>query len=418
MTLLRHRSWLFGSLLGFLWLTPLWLTSCASEGHQPPPDASLARDAEQFDTNVHADAPAPPDTSAPGDNSEQDEAAPPEDIMTDSAGVDVTASADATGPDDTGSFEVLRDIGAEDALPDGTINTAPRFDTPPVVTLEMGTHTTLDLNTYVDDTEDRDALLVFSWSAVHVALRDPGDHTLTIIAPVDWHGTEAIELTVTDRGGLTATATLSVVVTEREPPPDPDCHDQTFLFAAGVDAQVVLLSGSFNGWGENAETAAAMTDADADGVWEVTIQLADGRYEYKFWVDGEWIVDPDNPETVPDCCGGVNSVLVVACDDPTPPDCDTSFVYDSGAAGGTAPSSVFVAGSFNEWSDSADELTDSDDDGVFEHTMTLAPERYTYKFVVDGEWIADPSNPDGEDDGFGGTNSVLVVPQCEVTAAP
>jgi glycosidase len=36
----------------------------------------------------------------------------------------------------------------------------------------------------------------------------------------------------------------------------------------------------------------------------------------------------------------------------------------------------------------------------------------TYKFVVDGNWIADPGNPNQIDDGFGGKNSVLTGATC------
>ncbi len=36
---------------------------------------------------------------------------------------------------------------------------------------------------------------------------------------------------------------------------------------------------------------------------------------------------------------------------------------------------------------------------------------YQYKFVVNGtEWKTDPSNSESADDGYGGKNSLLVVP--------
>jgi hypothetical protein len=42
----------------------------------------------------------------------------------------------------------------------------------------------------------------------------------------------------------------------------------------------------------------------------------------------------------------------------------------------------------------------------------LPPGPHQYKFVVDGgnQWIKDTMNPNTADDGFGGQNSVLVVP--------
>ncbi|MGH9959528.1 MAG: glycogen-binding domain-containing protein, partial [Pyrinomonadaceae bacterium] len=39
----------------------------------------------------------------------------------------------------------------------------------------------------------------------------------------------------------------------------------------------------------------------------------------------------------------------------------------------------------------------------------LTPGKYTYKFIIDSDWILDPANQDTEDDERGFTNSVLVV---------
>ncbi|MCD6502034.1 hypothetical protein J7L01_05485, partial [bacterium] len=44
---------------------------------------------------------------------------------------------------------------------------------------------------------------------------------------------------------------------------------------------------------------------------------------------------------------------------------------------------VFVAGSFNDWSESATPM-ESDGEGNWSATLDLAPGRYEYKFVVDG----------------------------------
>ncbi len=72
----------------------------------------------------------------------------------------------------------------------------------------------------------------------------------------------------------------------------------------------------------------------------------------------------------------------------------------------TAPTSVFLAGSFNGWSGSADPLV-PDNAGVFRLQKAIHPGSHTYKFVIDGEWVADPSNPETDGTGFG--NSVLRV---------
>jgi len=72
------------------------------------------------------------------------------------------------------------------------------------------------------------------------------------------------------------------------------------------------------------------------------------------------------------------------------------------------PVKVNLAGSFNGWSKDAMPLRIGES-GVFRATIPLEPGSYTYKFVVDGQWTLDESNPLREPDGFGGNNSVLKV---------
>ena len=72
----------------------------------------------------------------------------------------------------------------------------------------------------------------------------------------------------------------------------------------------VHLAGEFNGWDP---AATAMSDEDGDGVWTVTLEIAPGRYEYKFVIDGgaSWEPDAGNAERVGDNQGGENSVIFV-----------------------------------------------------------------------------------------------------------
>jgi len=80
-----------------------------------------------------------------------------------------------------------------------------------------------------------------------------------------------------------------------------------------------------------------------------------------------------------------------------------TFQHEAPGAG-----SVYLAGEFNGWSDSANLMTNAD--GVWTLTMDLDPGTYQYKFVADGSWTADPGNPNTAEDGFGGSNSVVTVP--------
>lgn len=56
-------------------------------------------------------------------------------------------------------------------------------------------------------------------------------------------------------------------------------------------------------------------------------------------------------------------------------------------------------------------MNDEDGDGVWEIVLPLQPGRYQYKFALDYgvRWEPDPNNPLGEEDGFGGHNSVLIL---------
>ena len=195
-----------------------------------------------------------------------------------------------------------------------------------------------------------------------------------------------------------------------------DAVDVTFAFTPVISGvQSVYLAGSFNGWAPDAQ---AMTDPEADGTYEVVVPLTPGQHTYKFVVDGEWMADPGNPNTEEDGFGGNNSVLTVKSGAGAFKAADTpaagapavgmrtvKFAYDAGKSA----TDVFLAGTFNDWNDSKQRMSDADGDGVFETTMLMQPGSYQYKFVADGQWKQDPTNPAGVDDGFGGQNSVLEV---------
>lgn len=69
---------------------------------------------------------------------------------------------------------------------------------------------------------------------------------------------------------------------------------------------------------------------------------------------------------------------------------------------------VSIAGSFNAWNKDANRMSDPDNDGTFDITMTLEAGEHTYKFVIDGsDWRMDPENSNQKPDGLGGANSLL-----------
>lgn len=70
---------------------------------------------------------------------------------------------------------------------------------------------------------------------------------------------------------------------------------------------------------------------------------------------------------------------------------------------------VLLAGSFYDWHPAACPLIHPGE-GRWAKELALPPGHYEYRFVVDGEWMADPAAAEGVPNGCGGVNSVLVVP--------
>ena len=69
---------------------------------------------------------------------------------------------------------------------------------------------------------------------------------------------------------------------------------------------------------------------------------------------------------------------------------------------------VALCGDFNGWSPTETPMK-WHDDGHWGTTVALAPGRYQYKFVVDGEWIADPAAQKNVPNEHGSLNSVVEV---------
>lgn len=70
----------------------------------------------------------------------------------------------------------------------------------------------------------------------------------------------------------------------------------------------VNLFGQFNSWDRG---SLPMSDPDRNGIYDISIPLDPGRYEYKFFVDGAELIDPQNPVKVPNGLGDYNSVTII-----------------------------------------------------------------------------------------------------------
>ena len=79
-----------------------------------------------------------------------------------------------------------------------------------------------------------------------------------------------------------------------------------FEFSA-PEAQEVSLAGDFNGWDPRKNP---MKKA-GNGLWQATLPLAPGKYEYRFLADGQWENDPSCSGCVPNPFGSRNCVRTV-----------------------------------------------------------------------------------------------------------
>lgn len=107
-------------------------------------------------------------------------------------------------------------------------------------------------------------------------------------------------------------------IKERLPPPTVGPQGVTFRFEAR-SAKIVQVAGNWpeNNWLAGQAQVAGfligqMHDPDGDGIFELTVQLPPGRYQYKFRIDQvNWKEDPNNPERTADGYGGFNSLIEV-----------------------------------------------------------------------------------------------------------
>ena len=76
---------------------------------------------------------------------------------------------------------------------------------------------------------------------------------------------------------------------------------------------------------------------------------------------------------------------------------------------------VFVAGDFNHWA-AGDLRLRQDETGTWRIPLWLAPGRYEYRFIVDGEWQDDPHASVHVPNAFGSSNCVLELSPLELNA--
>ncbi len=107
--------------------------------------------------------------------------------------------------------------------------------------------------------------------------------------------------------GLTLNTGQGDMLVKKMPPPVPSLTgNTTFTLAGHTDAEAVAIYGSFNNWIQTKNYC-----AKESGGWVCRIDLAPGKYTYRFLVDGVGLNDPANSATEDDGSGHMDSVIVI-----------------------------------------------------------------------------------------------------------
>ena len=74
----------------------------------------------------------------------------------------------------------------------------------------------------------------------------------------------------------------------------------------GEKYKTMQFAGEMNGWNPSAGNM-----NHVEGIWQAEILLNPGVYQYQFVVDGNWKLDPNNPDSIDNNIGGFNSLLTI-----------------------------------------------------------------------------------------------------------
>jgi enterochelin esterase-like enzyme len=107
--------------------------------------------------------------------------------------------------------------------------------------------------------------------------------------------------------GLTLNSETGVVRVNKVAPAVPSVTgNTTFKLPGHTDAEAVAIYGSFNNWIQTKNYCAKEVDG-----WVCRVDLAPGKYTYKFLIDGVGLNDPTNSATEADGQGHLDSVIVI-----------------------------------------------------------------------------------------------------------
>ncbi len=168
----------------------------------------------------------------------------------------------------------------------------------------------------------------------------------------------------------------------------------------------VRIAGSFSDW------KLERMIRGHHGVWFYYLDgIADRKkMTYKFFVDGTWIMDPENPLRLDDRAGSYMSMVEF----PGLPEgkhltyrkLDNNRIefrlYNENAR------LVSLVGDFNHWNPEND-LMEKGENGIWRLVKRLPPGQYRYMYIIDGRWVPDVYNERSAADENGDIVSIIIV---------
>ena len=208
--------------------------------------------------------------------------------------------------------------------------------------------------------------------------------------------------------------------------PTIDVTFQVNMSEQTVSPDGVHIAGNFQGWDPS---TSAMTDADADGVYTLTVQVdANSNLSYKFVNGNSWSAAEVVPSAcgLPDGAGGVNRIVETgainvivspvcfgACENcaVAPEMVDVLFLVNM-ANETVSASGVHIVGSVQGWLPGETAMTDVDEDGIYEVTLSAEVGSVAeFRFLNGIDWVDSELVPAecGVDNGFGEFNRTFLV---------
>lgn len=176
----------------------------------------------------------------------------------------------------------------------------------------------------------------------------------------------------------------------------------------------VMVSGDFNNWEKPIflqENRHGIFVYIHDETIEKEIVLRDGLYRYLYLIDGVWVKDPLNENTVYDQYGTeltyfeVPAPIILLDTNPVELGGNKYIFYFKS----TEAKNVYILGDFNNWNPYSHRMI-KNKSGLWEIEMDIPPGAYSYSFLVDGTYRKDPLSKVIVQDRFGNELTKIELP--------